>query len=333
MSGPGGVARLFGVEVRRYLARRLTRVLIGLALVASATAGILVFVNAEASSPAARAEARSRREADVGMCTQANLGRGPVFGPDGQVVEIDPSRSRTGAGTRRAEEQCRRMIDPASYDRQLHLVDLWHTQEGGESFLGITFVFLGIGALVGGASMVGAEWKADAFTTLLTWEPRRLRVAVVKLAAAGVLAVVVSALLQLVFIGALAPTVALRGTTAGADAEWLRGLAGAMGRGAALAGLGAIVGGAVAMIGRSTAAALGVAFAYLAVFEAVIRAWKPTMARWLLGENAAIFLTGRRLQGAPFDRPVVVAAVTLLGIAAGLVVLAAATLRGRDVAA
>lgn len=333
MSGPGGVVRLFGVEVRRYLARRLTRVLIGLALAASAAAGVLVFVNAEASSPEARAEARSRREADVAMCTQANFGRGPVFSPDGQVVEVEPFRARTEAETRQVEAQCRRLIDPAGYDQQFHLVDLWHTQEGGESYLGITFVFLGIGAVVGGASMVGAEWKAGAFTTLLTWEPRRLRVAVTKLLAAGLLATVVSVLLQLVFIGALAPTVAFRGTTGGADAEWFRGLAGAMGRGASLAGLGAVVGGAVAMVGRSTAAALGVAFAYLAVFEAVIRAWKPMMARWLLGENAAIFLTGRRLQGAPFDRPVVLAAVTLVGIAGGLVVLAAATLRARDVAA
>lgn len=327
-----GMARLFGVEVRRYLARRLTRVLVGLAVVASVTAGIVVFVNAEASSPAARAEARSRREADIAVCARSSFGPGPVFGRDGRVVEIPPPAPRSAADVRRAEEECRRVIDPAAYDERLHLVDLWHSG-GGESFLAVTFVFLGIGAVVGGASMVGAEWKANTFTTLLTWEPRRVRVGVAKLVTAGVLAVVVSLVLQLVFIAALLPTVSLRGTTAGADTEWFTALAGAMGRGAILAGLGAVVGGAVAMIGRSTAAALGVAFAYLAVFEAVVRAWKPMMARWLVGENAAIFLTGRRLESVPFDRPVALAAMTLLGIAGGLVVLAAATLRARDVAA
>lgn len=325
------MARVLGVEMRRYMARRLTRVLIAVALVATAVTGIVVFVNAARFTPEVAAEAKLRREADVARCAQSS-GQGPVFGPGGEVV--GPPRFEAGdEGDReRAEALCRRHIDPASYDESLHLTDLW-SKEGGDSFFGVTFVFLGIGALIGGASMVGAEWKANTITTMLTWEPRRTRVAVAKILAAGLLAVFVAVVLQIVFAAALLPTVVWRGTTEGADAEWARGALGVLARGGVLTGIGAVVGASVAMIGRSTAAALGAAFAYLAVVEAVVRAWKPRMARWLIGENSTIFLTGRRLDNAPFDRPVLLAAVTLAGFVVAFVTVAAITLNRRDVAA
>lgn len=321
---------VFAMEVRRYLARRLTRVLIAVALLATAITGVIVFVNAAKFTPEVAAEAKLRRESDIARCAQS--GFGPVTGPRGEPVESPPRPALEPIVVEGAEAMCRRHIQPSSYDDSLHLTDLW-SKEGGDSFFGVTFVFLGIGALIGGASMVGAEWKANTFTTMLTWEPRRTRVAVGKLLAAGVLAVVVAIALQLVFAAALLPTVLLRGTTDGADAEWTRELLAVLARGGALTGIAAIVGASVAMIGRSTAAALGVAFAYLAVVEAVVRAWKPRMARWLIGENSAIFLTGKRLENAPFDRPVVLAAVTLVGFAVAFVAVAAVTLNRRDVAA
>lgn len=322
---------VFAVEVRRYLARRLTRVLIALALVATAVTAVIVFVNAEKFTPEVEAEAELRRESDIANCAQS-FGQGPVFGPRGEVVEPPEFQGRQ-VDRERAEEVCRQNIDASNYDDSLHLTDLWTTGEGGDSIFGVTFVFLGIGALIGGASMVGAEWKANTFTTMLTWEPRRTRVAVAKVLAAGVLALVVAVLLQLVFAAALLPTVLLRGTTDGADGEWVRGMLGGLARGGALTGIGAVVGASVAMIGRSTAAALGVAFAYLAVVEAVVRAWKPRMARWLIGENSAIFLTGRPLENVPFERPVALAAITLAGFAVAFVAVAAVTLNRRDVAA
>lgn len=322
---------IFGVEVRRYLARRLTRVLVALALVATAIAAIVVFANAEKLTPESEAAAKLRREADIARCAGWQ-GAGPVFGPSGEVVQRPTPQDGYSPGRERAEQACRQNIDPSSYDDTFHLTDLW-SDGGDDSFFGVTFVFLAIGALIGGASMVGGEWKASTFTTILTWEPRRTRVAVAKVLAAGVLAAVIAVILQLVFAAALLPTVALRGTTDGADAEWLVAASGALARGAALTGLAAVVGASIAMVGRSTAAALGAAFAYLAVVEAVVRAWKPTMARWLIGENSAIFLTGRRLDNAPFDRPVALAAFTLAAFALGFVVVAAASLRSRDVAA
>lgn len=301
----------------RYLSRRLTRVLVGLALVATTIAGVAVFANAEELTPERAAAARAQRAADVAHCAQVTVGSG------GDSFAGDRSR---------AEAVCRRHIRPEHYDRRLHLTDLWPA-DGGDPILAVTTVFLAIAALVGGASMIGAEWKANTFTTLLTWEPRRTRLAVAKIAIAGLLAAVIAVALQLVFSAALLPTVALRGTTEGADALWLRGATGALLRSATLTGLAAVVGASVAMIGRSTAAALGVAFAYLAVGEAVVRAWKPELTEWLVGENSAIFLTGRRLEGVPFERSVVTAALTLASFALALAAVATVTLRRRDVAA
>ena len=42
----------------------------------------------------------------------------------------------------------------------------------------MTAIFLVVGALFAGASVAGAEWRAGSMTTLLTWEPRRVRVIV-----------------------------------------------------------------------------------------------------------------------------------------------------------
>lgn len=310
--------RLVAVEARRYLARRLTRVLIGLALVATAVTGVVVFAQADGAALDDRAR-RARVQEARDECVRNTL----QFG--------DPALRRDPV---RVQELCRLTAAHVDADDRLFLTNLWRSEEeGGDSILAVTAIFLGIGAFVGGASMVGAEWKAGTFTTLLTWEPRRLRVAVVKLLTAGALALLVAMLLQLLFVAALLPTVLLRGTTEGADAEWFWGALGGFTRSATLAAIGAVVGAAVAMVGRSTSAALGAAFAYLAVLEAILRAWKPEQSRWLVAENAAIFLTGRRLENAPFDRPFVTAALTLAAFTVGLVGAAAATFRSRDVAA
>ncbi|MGH9177516.1 MAG: hypothetical protein ACRD0N_03035 [Acidimicrobiales bacterium] len=319
--------RALNVEVRRCLARRLTWALIGLAMVASVAAGVVVFINAEDPDDA-RAAALAQREAVIASCADSVLRRGPFtpvpVGPDGPLVRPGQALDRAAA-----EADCRRFVQ-APDDDGLRLVELWHPDEG-DSFLLVTFVFLGIGALIGASSMVGAEWKAGTFTTLLTWEPRRVRVAVAKLAAIGLLGVAAAVVLQALFTAALLPAILIRGSTEGADGAWARTLLGGVGRGAALTGIGAVTGAAVAMIGRSTSATLGVAFAYLAIGEAIVRSWKPKMARWLLGENSAIFLTGRELDGAPFHRPVGLAAVWLVVVTLALAAVATATFRARDI--
>ena len=88
----------------------------------------------------------------------------------------------------------------------------------GDTFLGVGAFFLLIGAVVGGASMVGAEWRAGTFVTLLTWEPNRRRVAVAKLLACGLVATAIAVVLLALFTAAFLPATLGPGTTEGMDA-------------------------------------------------------------------------------------------------------------------
>ena len=288
---------LFLSEVRRDLSRRLVWVLIGLALVATAIAGAIAFVNAEGSVNA--------RSIEVQQCFEQ---------PSGEVV-------------------CQRQVVPRgrSVDDEFLLTDLWPDESDDGPLLAVPIVFLAIGGLLGGASMVGAEWRAGTVATLLTWEPRRVRVAVAKLLAAGLLAFLIAEALLVVFSLALVPA-GLRGSTEGVDAEWLAGLVAGMLRGGLLTALAATFGAAVAMVGRNTAAALGVAYVYLIIGENIVRAWKPRLSRWLIGENAAAFLLGTAPEEAPFRRGAGLAVLTIAVYVALAGAAAVATLRARDIA-
>ena len=264
-----------------------------LALVATAIAGAIAFVNAE------------------GTIRNGSVSRTECFESNGQVA-------------------CR-TISPAAAPDEFALTDLWPDDTEDGPLLAVPIVFLAIGGLLAGASMVGAEWRAGTVATLLTWEPRRVRVAVAKLLAAGALAFVISVALLVVFSLAMVPA-GLRGSTEGTDGEWLVRLVGGMLRGGLLVSLAATFGAAVAMVGRNTAAALGVAYAYLIIGENIVRAWKPHLSRWLLGENAATFLLGSAPDEAPFRRGAGVAVLTLLWYVALASLAAVATLRARDVA-
>ena len=202
----------------------------------------------------------------------------------------------------------------------------------GDTFLGVGAFFLLIGGVVGGASMIGAEWRAGTFVTLLTWEPNRRRVAVTKLLACGLVAAVVALALLALFTAAFLPAALGPGTSDGMDAAWWRSVAEAVVRIACITGLVATFSASVAMVGRSTAAALGVAFAYLLIVENLLRAWKPWTGRFLVGENGAIFVSGGDLHTESFTRSTTTAGLTLLGYVLLTALLAVATFWRRDLA-
>jgi ABC-type transport system involved in multi-copper enzyme maturation permease subunit len=213
---------------------------------------------------------------------------------------------------------------------QFRLVDI-HKSEG-DSFIGVGAFFLVIGAVLGGASMIGAEWRAGTFVTLLTWQPHRRRVAIAKLLACGLVATAIAIALQALLLTAFLPAAWGPGTVGAVDAEWWRSVMGGVLRVAGLTGLAAVFAAAVAMIGRSTAAALGAAFAYMLVFENLVRAWKPWSARYLIGENGAVFITGADLETAPFSRSTMTAGLTLASYVAVLTVIAVVSFWRRDLA-
>ena len=144
------IRRLIGVEVRRFLSRRLVRVIAALVVLGIILAGVLVFVNHSASDPS---------------------------------------------------------------DELFRITTLT------DVFVG-TAIPLFLLSWVLAASFVGAEWHTGMMGTLLTWEPRRLRVGVVKLGVAVVIAFLGTILMQALVGVALFPTAALRGSTSGVDGVW-----------------------------------------------------------------------------------------------------------------
>jgi hypothetical protein len=229
------------------------------------------------------------------------------------------------------EEFCRENLgDPVQYlPSHLALVQLPDVLEGISAITSI------IGLMVG-ASIVAVSWQTGTISTILTWEPGRLRwFAARVLVIAGGVAVMTIAIVAFLSAG-LAAAAALRGTTLGPDSAWWSDVATTSLRVAAAATISAVIGAAVAAVGRHTAGALGVVFVWTAVIEGLIRGLRPEWAPWLLGENLVSFLSWQRMevQFAPFESYTITpsrALFVIVGYAALLLALAFTFVRVRDV--
>jgi ABC-2 type transport system permease protein len=306
--------RLFDVEVRRYLSRRLVRVVGGLAVLGIVIGCTVMFVRSHRLDPAGmrrlEQRAEAEREASVRECVAGEFGIPASAVPPGQSME----------------QVCGAIVgEPFVQDPAYHLVDL----RGALAGVGPILITL---SLLLGASFIGAEWHSGTMATLLTWEPRRLRVFGSKVAVAAAMAVMGALVLQVILSGGLIAVAAFRGTTAGTDATWVRGVVGLALRAAAVAGVGATVGAALASLGRNTAAALGIGFGYLAVLEPLIRGLRPRWGPWLVSNNLASFLDGSRSINPGFvSRSPGVAGVLVAIYAAALAAIALAVFSRRDV--
>ena len=308
------MAALVLAELRRITTRRLIRVTVLLAVVGIAIGGIVAFARTGSISEAEyqqRVIAAEDREAaqdeQIVACLESH-GISPQDEiSDEMARECFPEKEPAGAD------------DPRFPRRRLE---------------GVLQGVIGVLALAGwalGASLVGAEFASRGMTTLLTWEPRRGRVFVAKVAAAlvamSVFAVAALALLAL----AMWPALAFHGAPLGADDPSLWSLAGTIARGVAVTALAAGMGFAIAMIGRNTAIALGAGFAYIIVLENILGTVVEDWRRWLLLGNVIVLVSGQEGTEVP-GRTVAGAAIFLSAVAVTLLVAAAATFRTRDLA-
>jgi hypothetical protein len=207
----------------------------------------------------------------------------------------------------------------------------WWTAGGGDGILLIAGLPLLLGGVLGGATVLGAEWRAGTMTTVLTWEPRRLRVHAVRLISALVLAILIAFVLETLFLLAALPAVLVHGSTAGTDGAWWVSLIGAMMRIALMTGAAAVLAGSLATIGRGTTFALGAIFGWIAIAENLIRGLKPGLKPHLLGENLSIVLTWAPLSNVDFTREVPAAVAALLAYVTVIVVVCASSFLRRDV--
>lgn len=298
---------LLAVEWRRVLARRLVRVAAALVVLAILAGATIAFLVSRDMDKAAVAQAQVARQAEVQRCIAGQL--------EGVPADI-PAQQRA--------EFCEQQVSSPIQDRRFHYENLPGILVGMSAFA------ISLGWLLG-ASLVGAEWHAGTIATLLTWEPRRIRVLLAKLVAAGALAFTLAVLLQLLLGAALLPAGLMRGTTEGIDSGWLRSLGGVGLRVAAVSVLGALIGFSIAAIGRNTAAALGIAFGYFAIVEGAVRGLRPRWTPWLLGDNIAVVITNQPQNFPLVDRSTVGAATLLACYTLALLALAVATFRRRDI--
>jgi ABC-2 type transport system permease protein len=196
----------------------------------------------------------------------------------------------------------------------------WWRADDGDSVLAVAAFFLALGALIGGASVTGAEWRAGTVTTVLTWEPRRVRLHAARVGAAALRAAVIAGALQVLLLASFLPSVLAHGTTAGTDKPWALELIAAIARISLIAALAATLGAALATIARNTAAAIVAPWVWFALLESLVRGLEPERARWLLGDNVAVVINWATLERdhATFSPSVallltVVYAVTLMG--------------------
>ena len=172
-----------------------------------------------------------------------------------------------------------------------------------DSFDGLLHFAGGIGALVClllAATTGGADWGARTMGLVLSWEPRRTRVFLVRLLVVVVLALLVEGLLLVIALGlgsVIADAHALDPTAAAAMSDGLTpadlGAAGELAlRWLPLAALAAAGSFAVAMLTRSTGWAIGASIGFVAVVESVVQGVWAWGSQWLVQTNIAAWLSG-----------------------------------------
>jgi hypothetical protein len=301
------VIRLISSEWLRVRSRRLVKVLTALAVIGIVVGIGIGAVNSHRPTDDELAQARRRADLAVEDCIA-----------QGGYGEVEPGGDVEGF--------CREFADPSLFleSSPMRRSDL------PELVRGSAFVAILLGLVIG-ASAVGASWQSGTMTTILSWEPRRVRFALVRAAVVAAACAVLVVALFAVFAAVFWLATGLRGVT-DTPPEWGAETIETIARVAALAACASVIGGAIAMIGRNTAAALGAVFVYLAVLEGIVRGLRPAIGRFLLSDSIAAVVIGSEMRLG--DGSVVTlarAAVVVAAYTLGLWAIATVAFRARDV--
>jgi ABC-2 type transport system permease protein len=161
---------------------------------------------------------------------------------------------------------------------------------------GMVFL-LGFLALIAGATFTAAEVSSRSLTTWLTFEPRRIRVLTSKLAAAGAGVVLPAAVLVALAVGGAMGAFTIEGAGTAMTAAEVTTTVHTGLRLVALAALVAVVASALGLLLRHTAAVLGVGIGYLVVVENILPGLAPRTQPWLLLTNVMAWAQGGTTYG------------------------------------
>ncbi|MEA2591147.1 MAG: hypothetical protein QOD62_978 [Actinomycetota bacterium] len=272
--------RLFGAEVRRLIARRMFRYLLLVGLAVLVFLGVLQAIHSSRDIPAAQARARRQAQADAARFSVAPpeaVARCKTGLPAGAPPDACTFHGPT------ADELYQQIYQDPRYSFAQHAPNV---------VVGLVVAVSLLGFVIG-TSFIGAEWASGTMASLLTWEPRRIRVLLAKLAAPIVVLVVVGAVAVALGLAGSWLIAAIRGTTADTTSHAVNLMIARGARGLLLIGLLTGAGCAIAGFTRHTVAAVVATVAYLVIVENILRHLEPGWERWFLTSNAAAVLTGK----------------------------------------
>jgi ABC-2 type transport system permease protein len=175
------------------------------------------------------------------------------------------------------EEYCDDVVRPDDYASgdELRLVTLPDLLLGTSSIVSLVGVLLG-------ATLGGADWGAGTIGTLLTWEPRRLRVLLTRAVVVAVMVFAITVALQGFVSATFWAATALRGSAQTSSGIWRDAVEQILRNSVLASGFG-VVALSVATLTRSTAAAVGALFAYLVIAEGFLSSvWTDLQPRLLV---------------------------------------------------
>ena len=284
------MSRLLNVEVRRFFARRITRWACVALLVGIVAVGIGTFVSNDNDVAAAHRAAQT---------TADNFARQ-------QEAAIADCRAHQPPDQ---ADQCGTVDQVPTADNFFH-DPRFSFHDHVRDLIGTGTV---IGSLVGlllAASLIGAEWQAGTFASLLTWEPRRPRVAAAKVAAVVFGSVAIAVVATALLLGVEALVAATHGTFSSVQpherpaTHFVTGTWAMAGRGALVVAFVTALGAGLALLLRHTVAAVGVAIGYLIVGEGIIGSLRHGDVRHhLLQSRLDALLNGRYVWPIPIRTP------------------------------
>jgi hypothetical protein len=339
------MTRLFTIELKRLLSRRLVRLVAVLGLLAVLAVDGLIAAHSSTDVASVRASADRMLAQQYQNCVaQAGQpGGGPTKQECDQQLPANQLKNCLAHVTTEANggptaDDCHRAGEnPYFQDPRFQFAE--HAKD---VLTGAAFIFMLIG-LVLAASAVGAEWQAGTFASQLTWEPRRQRVLAAKLVAPVAVTTVLSLVLGSVLVAGAVVAAQTRGTMDGTTSHLVGQLIVQAVRVLGLIALVSLLGAALAAFTRHTVAVLALVGGYLVAGElvgAIVSEWWRNhgfvahLIAFVRGSYPFTVHT-RTLAGDQYSQHFLRAgsgAVLVSALAAGAVAIAAITLARRDVA-
>ncbi len=278
--------RLLTTELHRLAARRFTRVLLGLCLVGYLVAAAFMWQSHARETPADIVQATAQR--------------------DQALVDFKRQITDCLGQPGNTEQQCGTIPTADEFPIDQFLADNPFRPSDVPAYALAVAVAVAMAGFVLGATFIGAEWSSKNVIAWLFFEPRRMRLMWAKLLALTGVVLILSVIAQATWAVTARLLINFRGLPvsslgAGAAGFWSDVLRVQV-RAALLVIPIVLLGFGLANLLRNTAAALGIAFVYLAVVETVIRGISPSLQPYLFTNGVAAWVSTGGIT--VFGRPV-----------------------------